>query len=348
MFKKNIKWWLSLHFYFIPVIAISCVEKEDSKVFHQELESPFEKQTNKQINELKRNLKVDNLVLNNKFSENLIKQINKKHSVFAIISPTKIDDNLIFNKISDAYNFDWNYQNINKYFGNENDLFYKENNNMILEILPLLNQNKVLVNLLFVRKINERGLWQTKTVITPDYLEFEVKDSSVYSYDDKLQIYNTSKIESVINQDEKIKLNLMIKKSLISPITETKNKYDESYHWYTRMKDSFSALYFSKNIAFENKNSNKIEKSQQRQYNYFFNSLFNNYYYSRIWSEDIYEYRKNPKKYDDLNSRTKTSLIKLLAKSYLVDLNDTKLLYNDKSIINNVDVVFDNSDSLMS
>ncbi|TDV24073.1 hypothetical protein BCF59_0017 [Mycoplasmopsis mustelae] len=345
MFKKNIKWLFLINLFAISGISAGCAQQVAEQKDNQEAENPFEKQNYKKIKDLKQNLKSENLILNSKFGKNLIKEIDREHAIFALISTENIDKKINFTKISNSYNFEWNYENIKKYFANENEVFYNKRNNMILEILPLLNKNEVLVNLLFIRDMERTWIYLFKEVQTPDYLAFELTSRWDYEFGEEMQEYNNSKINNITIQDDKFQLNLMQKTSFLSSVTETKHKFNVSKsNWEVKLKDNLSALYFSKNIILDkSKNNNVPIMSQQRVYDDLWEFMFNNSYYTRIWSHDVDEYLKDRKKYDDLNSNTETSKLKMLAKSYLVDLNTTKLSYDNKGIINNINVIFENS-----
>ncbi|MGZ9756256.1 hypothetical protein [Mycoplasma sp. 4423] len=315
-------------------VSIACSHYENKTPW----EAKNESENNDQVRKLKENLKSQNLILDTKYSK-LNNIIDKEHSFFALVTQNN-EQTLTFKKISSSYNFQWNYNNIKNIFSNDkNNLFYKKNNNMVIEMLPIKNENKVLINLLFVRDI-EGDFFPIRVynLITQYGAEPIGYPSYFYYYPDKIEKLNNSSINTVKNENNQINISIKLKNNNISPVTETNQIY-------TKFKDNIklpsykSYLFYSKNyVPDKTLVPNKIIKIQQREFDDIWYAIYYNHFEGRIWTRNNVEFVSNYDKYAKLTSNTQTSVLKLLAKSYIINLKNTKLSYDKDGKPNNIKI----------
>ncbi|TDV23585.1 hypothetical protein BCF59_0579 [Mycoplasmopsis mustelae] len=246
---------------------------------------------NDEIRKLKSKYQTDSLILYSENSNIFLNQIDRNNSYFKILNKdSNFDSKNSWRKIKTAYNFNWDYSNLEKYL----------NKNIIIELIPL-KYNKILINLLILREPdleydlrNNPNYSNNAPAVYPQ--TWYPGDRFEYIYYYKFDYYNDSYIDSLQIKDNNLIIGIKYKERWLNKVTEDNKSHNEFPYIGSRYyKDSFiSILYFDKFIK------NGLETFER--YNDF-GSAFG-------------PVRNNSKK--------NVSVLKLLQKSYLIDTKSSE------------------------
>ncbi|MGZ9800435.1 hypothetical protein ACXYRK_01825 [Mycoplasma sp. AC1221] len=333
MLDKKIKIFSSFLTVSILPTSVACSKYE---TIEEEKETELEKKNDLYIDSLKKELSINNFIFTYD-NLNLDKIIDKENAFYKVITKDS-NKKLPFIKIKDSYNFNWTYDKIKNIFSDKDKIFYNNKNNMVVEILPIKSTNKLLINLLFVRELDKSDVkhspdYKPSTKLTEPWYDFSY-DSNLhwYVFNDKLYSVINNSVDKIDITNNKILIDIKQKESKISNLTESIKLHKKIAESVIKLKPYKSQYFFSKNILETFKKPHTITKMQQRSFKKFEDLIQNNLNNTWIWVKDKKKFYDPTREAIKIisGSLTKTSLIKLLSKSYLVDLGDQKLTFDSK------------------